>query len=238
MRRGLPRGHPHPRSRPVADAGQVRGGTDRPRDRLPGDPGRPVGRPAAAAAVLREAAAGAASADPHEGGRPRRPQRPADPGAERRDHQRRHRPDHGGGGGARRRPARGDRTEPSCSTTKTAGVREIGNRARGGRPDEPDRGLRGRVLGHRVLDRARRRRQRRHHLGSARGGLRGDHRDAREPRLPARHQAARNGHRHPRPGCGRRRCRRDHLRRTVPVVPREPHRVGAACSPRCRWSPS
>ena len=39
----LPRGHDHRRPRPVADGRQDRGGTDRPADRLPGDPGRAVG---------------------------------------------------------------------------------------------------------------------------------------------------------------------------------------------------
>ena len=55
VRRGLPRGHAHPRPRPVADDRQVRRRADRPRDRLPGDPGRAVGCPGAALPLREEA---------------------------------------------------------------------------------------------------------------------------------------------------------------------------------------
>ena len=48
---GLPRGHDHPRPRPVADDGQVRRGPHRAGHRVPGDPDRAVGRAGAAAAV-------------------------------------------------------------------------------------------------------------------------------------------------------------------------------------------
>ena len=57
VRGRLPRGHAHPRPRPVADDRQDRRRADRAGDRLPGDPGRPVGRAGGAAAVRQEAAA-------------------------------------------------------------------------------------------------------------------------------------------------------------------------------------
>ena len=44
MRRGLPRGHDHPRPGRLADERQVRCRPDRPGDRLPGDPRGAVGR--------------------------------------------------------------------------------------------------------------------------------------------------------------------------------------------------
>ena len=53
VRRVLPRGHPHPRPRPVAHDRQDRRRARRPADQVPGDPGRPVGRQRTAAAVRR-----------------------------------------------------------------------------------------------------------------------------------------------------------------------------------------
>ena len=55
MRRLLPRGHPHPGPRPVADDRQDRRRARGPADQVPGHPGRPVGRQRAAAAVRQEA---------------------------------------------------------------------------------------------------------------------------------------------------------------------------------------
>ncbi len=55
----------------LADDRQVRRGADRAGDRLPGDPGRPVGRPGAARAVRQEAGPVPAQDDHHEGRRPR-----------------------------------------------------------------------------------------------------------------------------------------------------------------------
>ena len=108
--------------------------------------------------------------DPVDLERPRRPSR-APP-----SRQRGHGADHGGADGDRRRaPGRASR-RPSGSTRARRACSQIGNpQARTGTEQdqhEQGRGVRRRVLGHGVLDRARRRRQRRDHLGAPRGGLR------------------------------------------------------------------
>ena len=246
VRRRLPRGHAHPRPRPVADGRQVRRGPDRARDRLPGHPGRPVGRPRAAAAVHQAAAAGAAQARRDEGRRPGRPGRP--------DRDRRaaphaqiinagDRPDHGRDRRARRGAAR--RAGAGRAVRPAPGRRaQIGNPRKQrsddgkGTSDEQGRGVRGRLVGHGVLDRAGRRRQRGDDVGSARGGLRRHHRAATRtpttcptsscpPTITATHD----------PAQARRRRRGGRLRRPVAVVPRQPRRVGARCCPTtCRSS--
>ena len=90
------------------------------------------------------------------------------------------------------------------------------------------RGLRLRVVGHRVLDRGRRRRERRHDVGASRGGRHRDQRHARELGVPAGHRAAAVDHRDPRRREGRARRRHRHPRDPVADAARQPRGVGAA----------
>ena len=101
---------------------------------------------------------------------------------------------------ARRRP-------PSASTRDAPGVREIGNpnkkRREAGMSE--GRGLRRRLVGHGVLDRAGRRRQRRDDLGPPRGGLRRRSTSgARTPTTCPASSCRRTVVGHPRPRGGRR----------------------------------
>ena len=140
--------------------------------RLPGDPGRPVGRARAAGAVREEAGPVPAQEDRREGRRPGRPRRPARTRAATpaviseatdrimaaitalvEEHPRR--------AGARRavRPAASGRQRDRQPEQEAAGG-----------TNEQGRGVRRRLVGHGVLDGARRRRQRRDHVGPPRGG--------------------------------------------------------------------
>ena len=91
---------------------------------------------------------------------------------------------------------RGETAPAERFDPRRAGVQQIGNPRKQrsddgkGTPDGQGRGVRGRIVGHGVLDRAGRRRRRGDDLGAPRGGLRRHHRPAREHRLPPRRPAA------------------------------------------------
>ena len=130
VHRRLPRGHADPRPRPVADEGQDRRGPDRPGHRLPGDPGRAVGRAGGPAALHEDAAPAAAQEHRDEGRRPgaaRRPRRAAaDPGVDRRGD----RPHHGRHHRDRRRPARRDRARRAVRPARHAAYARSGTPSR------------------------------------------------------------------------------------------------------------
>ena len=117
VRRGLPRGHHHPRSRPLADDGQVRRRQDRARDGVSGDPGRSVGRAAAAGAVREEARPVPAQEDRDAGRRPGRPERPDPPATDPGGGAGGHGPDHGRHHASWSRRSVGSRRPRSATTS-------------------------------------------------------------------------------------------------------------------------
>ena len=171
VRRRLSRGHADPRPRPVADDRQDRRRPDRAET---GCPVIPVGQwGAGAAAAVHEAPTSSRARHHDEGRRPGALDdllglpRVATTVA------RGHRPDHGRDHRDRRGDPRREGPGRSASTRARASRDRQPATPRGRkkrRNDDQGRGLRCRVVGDRLLDRAGRRRQRRVHVGPARRG--------------------------------------------------------------------